>query len=157
MKILLITLLLFIALGAKAEWRPHRGFGFGRGRGPPWGYPQQNQININSEGIEWVCQNPKTNDIMIIASDDTPQQQPQQPQHPGRGPWWQWQSQPPGHQNHHQQQDGNHWTVITKDPTQEGTHNQFPKIPEIPNNNHQSETTPHYHGGEGLIDIRMGE
>lgn len=101
---------------------------------------------------------------MIIATDNTRRD------YPGREPW-QWQN-PPGHQGqnppgHHQH--GNQWTqpIITQqEPT--NTHNNnnnqlpplFPQTSETPNNNNnynddQSQTTPRYHGGEGMIDIRV--
>lgn len=101
---------------------------------------------------------------MIITTDNTRQQ------HPGRGPWWQWQNVPPGHQADHHRQ-GNQWTqpiiIVQQEPT--STNNNqlpplFPQTTETPNNNennynddNQPQTTPHYHGGEGLIDIRVAQ
>jgi len=47
--------------------------GPGNGRnynhGPRWGYPQQTaQNNIFTSDVEWVCQNSRTNDIVIYIS-----------------------------------------------------------------------------------------
>jgi hypothetical protein len=106
---------------------------------------------------------------MIIANDNAQQR------YPGRGPWWQWQNIPPGHQNHRHHQ-GNYWTqpiISVQQPTR-AYENQLPfttpQAPGINNNNDGSNnnnnndnsnskphTTPNYHGGEGLIDIRLGE
>lgn len=100
---------------------------------------------------------------MIIATDNTRRQ------HPGRGPWWQWQNVPPGHQADHHRH-GNQWTqpiIIVQEPT--STNNNqlpplFPQTTETPNNNNnnynddnQPQSTPSYHGGEGLIDIRIAQ
>lgn len=72
MRVLLIAVVLFVAVEAKANqgW-PYYGVGNGRGfnnpgRGP-WAYPhqQQNQNNIYGSDVEWVCRNPKTNDMVI--------------------------------------------------------------------------------------------
>jgi len=166
MKVLLAAVALLAAIEAEA----HPGWGFspdvqnGRrnnlGRGPPWGYPQrpqqmQNQNNgaFDADDVEWVCQNPKTNDIMIIASDDTQH-------HPGEGQWHQWQNVPPGHKHHHH---GNHWTqpiIIVQESDNNETPTSFPTTSEIPNNNNNNNDKqtqpPPYHGGEGSIDIRLG-
>jgi len=101
---------------------------------------------------------------MIIASDDTRHT----PQHyPNRGPW-QWHN-VPGHQTE------NHWTqpiIIIQEtpntdqtqtptsfpaPTTFPTPTPFPATTEIPNNDNNKQTqSPPYHGGEGSIDIRIG-
>ncbi|XP_029178468.1 probable basic-leucine zipper transcription factor J [Nylanderia fulva] len=174
MKALLIVVALLVAVEAQAHqgW-PYYGHSAGNGRGfnypgrGPWAYPQQqqNQNNIYGSDVEWVCQNPKTNDMMIIATDNTRRQ------HPGGGPWWQ--SQNPGHQgNRHQH--GNQWEqpiiVVEQEPTNSNTNNNrlpplFPQTSETPNNNNNNNnnnnqpqsTTPPYHGGEGMIDIRVAQ
>ncbi|GAB1863669.1 hypothetical protein CAJAP_04748 [Camponotus japonicus] len=170
MKVLLIVVVLLVAVEAHQGWPFYGpGVGYGRGNKPgrgPWAYPQQQnpQNNLFDSDVEWVCQNPKTNDIMIIATDNTRRD------YPGREPW-QWQN-PPGHQGqnrpgHHQH--GNQWTqpIITQQEpinTHNNNNNQlpplFPQTSETPNNNNnyndnQSQTTPRYHGGEGMIDIRV--
>ncbi|XP_011329344.1 GATA zinc finger domain-containing protein 10 isoform X2 [Ooceraea biroi] len=174
MKILLIAIASFVVIEATGGWEQYGpGVGSGRGnnvRGTSWGYPQQINQNAFGSDVEWVCQSPKTNDIMVIATDNTRQQ------YPGRGPWWQWQNVPPGHQNHHQP-SGNYWTqpiiIVQQEPTRtDGTRLPFttPQMPTTHNNNdgsnnnnnnnhnnHQPNTTPQYHGGEGIIDIRLGE
>lgn len=104
---------------------------------------------------------------MIIATDNTQQV------HPGRGPWWQGQNVPPGHQNQHHG-PGNFWTqpviIIQESTRTDGNHLPTPQTPITDNNNnsndgntnnnnnnnHQPNTTPQYHGGEGQIDIRIG-
>jgi len=105
---------------------------------------------------------------MIIAADNVQQQVVR-----GRGPWWQWQNIPPGHQNHHHHQ-GNYWTqpiISVQQPKIDKNQLLFttPQTPEINNNNddrnnnnnndnnNKPHTIPNYHGGEGLIDIRLGE
>jgi len=108
--------------------------------------------------------------MMIIAADNVQQQVVR-----GRGPWWQWQNVPPGHQNHHHHQ-GNYWTqpIISVQQPTKVDENQLPfttpQTSEINNNNddcnnnnnnnnnnNKPHTTPNYHGGEGSIDIRLGE
>ncbi|XP_011160272.2 uncharacterized protein LOC105196181 [Solenopsis invicta] len=173
MKILLVTVALLIAIEAEAHpsWQTYPDFQNGRGnnpgRGTPWAYSQQypqhaeNQNNGFSSDVEWVCQNPRTRDIMIIASDNT-RHTPQQ--YPGRGPWWQWHNVPPGHQMEHHHNHGNRWTqpIIIIQETPDSDKNQtpspLPTTPNIPNNNDRQTTTqsPVYHGGEGSIDIRVG-
>lgn len=79
MKILLVAVTLLVAIEIEA----HPGWGYpsypnypsypsfqdgtrnNRGRGPPWAPPRQieNPNGVNSE-VEWICQNPKTNDIV---------------------------------------------------------------------------------------------
>lgn len=100
---------------------------------------------------------------MIIASDDTRHT----PQHyPNRGPG-QWHN-VPGHQTENHSH-GNHWsqpiiiiqetpnTDQTQTPTSFPTLTPFPATTEIPNNNNDKQTqSPPYHGGEGSIDIRVG-
>ena len=110
---------------------------------------------------------------MIIATDNTRQEHP----NPGRGPWWQWQNVPPGHQtNHHQHGNNGHNRqtqpiIIVQEPTSTNDNKLpplFPQTPETPNNNNnnnnndnddnnQPQSTPPYHGGEGLIDIRIAQ
>jgi len=101
---------------------------------------------------------------MIITTDNIQQQ------YPARGPWWQRQNVPPGHQNH--QVSGNYWTqpiILVQQPIRTDENQPFttPQTPEIHNNNdggnkhnnndnNKPHTTPNYHGGEGLIDIRLG-
>jgi len=73
MKILLIVIVSFVIIEAKERWIQHHVPGNRRGnnydRGPPWGYPQQiQQNNILSSDVEWVCQNPRSNDIVIYTS-----------------------------------------------------------------------------------------
>lgn len=71
MKVLLIVIALLISVEAHQGW-PYNGPGIGNGRGNnpgrgPWAYQQQqNQNNIFISDIEWTCQNPKTNDIVIL-------------------------------------------------------------------------------------------
>ncbi|XP_011641845.1 uncharacterized protein LOC105430158 [Pogonomyrmex barbatus] len=166
MKALLFTVALFIVIEIEAYpgWvsypvQMERGNNGNPGRGPPWAYPQQMQIPNNgyASNVEWVCQSPKTKNIMIIASDDTQQQQSTVP---GRGPWWQWHNLPPGHQREHHQH-GNRWTqpIIIVQETGKTDNNQvsspLPTTTEIPNN--MQTQSPPYHGGEGSIDIRFGE
>lgn len=174
MKVLSIVVVLLVAVEAYQRW-PYYGPG-GNGRGNnhgrgPWAYPQQqSQNNMFGSDVEWVCQNPKTNDVMIIATDNTRRQIEE---HPSRGPW---QNVPPGHQeNHHQH--GNQWTqpiiIVQEEPTSTNDNRRqlpplFPQTSEIPretpnnnNNNYnddnQPQTTPRDHGGEGLIDIRIAQ
>lgn len=100
---------------------------------------------------------------MIIATDNTQRDYP-----PGRGPW-QWQN-PPRHQGQNPSgHNQHHWTqpiIIEQEPTSTNNNNNnqlpplFPQTSETPNNNNnnnndQSQTTPRYHGGEGLIDVRI--
>jgi len=92
---------------------------------------------------------------MIIAVDNT------QHHGPGKGPAWQWQNIPPGHRWHQQR---NFWPQPIVIVEERPDNNQIisPSTPVNNNNNdnnnngNQPQTTPHYHGGEGLIDIRMG-
>lgn len=101
---------------------------------------------------------------MIIATDNTRRD------YSGRGPW-QWQN-PSGHQADPHHQQGNQWTqpiIVQREPTNTNNNNNnqlpplFPQTSETPNNNNnnnnnhdnQPQTTPPYHGGEGLIDIRV--
>lgn len=112
---------------------------------------------------------------MIITADNMRQNS-------GRGPWWQRQNFPPGHQRH----NGN-WHYLPQEifiirpestgtdvgndgsqrplpfPTTPETHNNNNNnkpqtTPETYNNNNNNEpqTTPINIGGEGLIDIRIG-
>ncbi|XP_012232751.1 uncharacterized protein [Linepithema humile] len=157
MKMLLIAIALLVAVEAKAyQWATYgpniqTGRGNNPPRGPTW-MQQQNQNNIFGPDVEWVCQNPKTNDLMIIAADNT------QHRHPGRGPW---QNVPPGHQKHQQ-----YWPQPIIIVEERPDNNQISPSPPLDNNNNinnnnnnndnQPQTTPHYHGGEGLIDVRMG-
>ncbi|KAL0130819.1 hypothetical protein PUN28_002436 [Cardiocondyla obscurior] len=164
MKVLLIAVALLLVVEGKAypqatypifqnERGPYPG------RGSYWAPPQriENQNNgLGGSDVEWVCQNPRTNDIMIIASDDT-RHTPQH--HPGRVPWH---NVPPGHQHGHHPH-GNRWTqpiVIVQETYPNGDKSQTPPPPlpkptENPNNI-ERQTEPPYNKGEGVIDIRMG-
>lgn len=71
---------------------------------------------------------------------------------------------PPGHQRH--QQDGSYWTqpiIIVQQGTKDGNNEGDSQVtspntsPETNANDNQPQTTPQYHGGEGLIDIRFGK
>lgn len=73
MKILLVAVTLLVTIEGWAiaypGWATYPGFQNGRnnpGYGPPWAHPQrmENQNNGFSSDVEWVCQNPKTNDIV---------------------------------------------------------------------------------------------
>lgn len=73
MKALLMVVVLLVAVEAKAHqgW-PFYGPGVGNGRGNnpgrgSWTYPQQQQSqnNVFGSDVEWVCQNPKTNDMVM--------------------------------------------------------------------------------------------
>jgi len=72
MKILLVVVALLIVIEAEAYpgWPSYRGFQNARknnlGHGSSWAYPQwmENQNNGFSSNIEWICQNPRTNDIV---------------------------------------------------------------------------------------------
>jgi len=73
MKILLVIVVLLIAIEAEAYpgWPfYYPGFQNARrnnlGYGSSWAYPQwiKNQNNGFSSDIEWICQNPRTNDIV---------------------------------------------------------------------------------------------
>ncbi|XP_032663616.1 uncharacterized protein LOC116840679 [Odontomachus brunneus] len=182
MRILLVALAMLISVEARAQdWGNgfnNPGFGNGRGNnygyGPAWAYPvRQNYLQNIALGsnVEWVCRNSQTNDVMIIAVDNTQQTS-------NRGPW-QWQNLPL--YGHRHQQDGHHWTqpiiVIqqgTKDSNNEGSNqtpfptttigtyndnnnNQPTTTSGTHSNDDQPQTTPQYHGGEGLIDIRFGK
>jgi len=71
MKILLVIVVLLITIEAEAYpgW-PSPGFQNARrnnlGHGSSWAYPQwtENQNNGFSSDIEWICRNPRTNDIV---------------------------------------------------------------------------------------------
>ncbi|XP_018363191.1 PREDICTED: uncharacterized protein LOC108761258 isoform X1 [Trachymyrmex cornetzi] len=161
MKILLVAVALLIAIEIEAhsEWSPYPGFQDQRGNNPGrgWGYPQRiEQQNNKFTDIEWVCQNPKTNDMMIIASDDT-RHTPQQ--NSDRESWWQWHNVPPGHQWQHHQH-GNRWNkpiiIIQETPNTDNNYTPLPTTPETPNNVDEQTNSPPYHGGEGSIDIRVG-
>jgi hypothetical protein len=71
MKALLIVVVFsFVVIEADERWMQNYGPGNGRGRngnirGLPWEYPQQIANNIFTSDVEWVCQNPRTNDIVI--------------------------------------------------------------------------------------------
>lgn len=68
MKILLSVVVLLVAVEAHQGWSFY-GPGVGRGNKPgrgPWAYPQQQTANnLFDSDVEWVCQNPKTNDIVM--------------------------------------------------------------------------------------------
>lgn len=75
MKILLVVAVaLLVAIEGWAVaypgWGTYPSFQNGRGNnpghGPPWAHPQwmENQNNGFSSDVEWVCQNPRTNDIV---------------------------------------------------------------------------------------------
>ncbi|KYN04088.1 PREDICTED: uncharacterized protein LOC108772777 [Cyphomyrmex costatus] len=156
MKILLIAVALLIAIETEAYpgWSGYPGFQNGRGNNPGQGWGHQQRIE-QQNNIEWVCKNPRTNDIMIIASDETRHI----PQH-NQESWWQWQNVPPGHQWQHHQQ-GNQWNkpiiIIQETPNTDTNHISSPlPTTEIPNNNNEQTNSPPYHGGEGIIDIRAG-
>lgn len=91
---------------------------------------------------------------MIIASNNIQQT-------PNRGPWLHWQNYLP---NHHRHPQVYHWTqpIIAVQGTEDGDNEKGNQIsssntsPETHNNDNQPQTTPQYHGGEGLIDIRIG-
>lgn len=74
MKILPIAIALLVAVKAETfQWKPYgalpniqHGRGNNPPRGPSWLHSQQqNQNNMLSPDIEWVCQNPKTNDMVM--------------------------------------------------------------------------------------------
>lgn len=87
---------------------------------------------------------------MIIATDNT------QDQHPGRGPWKPWQNIPPGLQKHQQNRLPQSIIIVEERPNDNQISPSIPLNNNIYNDNQPQTTTPHYHGGEGLIDIRMG-
>ncbi|XP_011877181.1 PREDICTED: uncharacterized protein LOC105567168 [Vollenhovia emeryi] len=164
MKILVFVVASLIAIAGWTEARPGwerfpgPGYQDGRGNYPnrgPWQYPQRVENNGFSSDVEWVCQNPRTNDIMIIASDDT-RHTPQQ--YPDRRPW-QWHNVSPGQHHSH----GNHGTqpiiVVEEIPSTDKSRIPPPLTPTtgIPINNDKPTQSPPYHGGEGNIDIRLGE
>lgn len=73
MKILLIAVTLLVVIEVKA----HPGWAYPNfqdgtrnnpGRGPPWTVPQrmENPNNRFNSDVEWVCRNPRTNDIVCI-------------------------------------------------------------------------------------------
>lgn len=73
MKILLVAVALLLAIEGWAEahsgWGTYPGSQNTRGNNPghgSWTYPQpmRNQNNGFSSDVEWVCQNPRTNDIV---------------------------------------------------------------------------------------------
>lgn len=75
MKILLVTVMIFVNIDAKAEnWDDvfNSVFGSGRGnshgQGPPWVNPLRPDYLQNialSSNVEWVCRNSKTNDMVM--------------------------------------------------------------------------------------------
>lgn len=68
MKILLIAIALFVAVEAKAyQWAYGPNIQSGRGNNPPRGpsWMQQQNQNIFGPEVEWVCQSPKTNDMVM--------------------------------------------------------------------------------------------
>lgn len=73
MKILLVAVALLVTIERWSEahpgWETYPGSQNTRGNNPgygPWTYPQpmRNQNNGFSSDVEWVCQNPRTNDIV---------------------------------------------------------------------------------------------
>lgn len=70
MKVLLVVVALLIAIEAQGWQFNGPGVGNGRGNNPgrgPWAsQQQQSQNNILVSDVEWMCQNPKTNDIVIL-------------------------------------------------------------------------------------------
>ncbi|XP_011053898.1 PREDICTED: uncharacterized protein LOC105145787 isoform X2 [Acromyrmex echinatior] len=162
MKILLVAVasLVVIEIEAHPGWSTYPGFQDRRGNNPGhgWGYPQriEQQNNKLNTDIEWVCQNPRTNDIMIIASDNT-RHTPQQ--NSDRESWWQWHNVPPGHQWQHHQH-GNRWNkpiiIIQETPNTDNNYTPLPTTSKTPNNVDEQTNSPPYHGGEGSIDIRGG-
>ncbi|XP_018313042.1 uncharacterized protein [Mycetomoellerius zeteki] len=160
MKILLAAVALLVAIETEAHpgWSTYPDFQDQRGNNPGrgWGPPRiEQQNNRFTSDIEWVCQNPKTNDIMIIASDDTRHI----PQQNSNRESWQWHNVPPGHQWQHHQH-GNHWTkpiiIIQETPNTDKNYTPLPTTSETHNNVDEQTNSPPYHGGEGSIDIRLG-
>ncbi|XP_011701626.1 PREDICTED: uncharacterized protein LOC105458197 [Wasmannia auropunctata] len=178
MKILLVAVALLVAIETEAHsgwWNQER-----RGNNYPghtWDQnPQrmENQNNGFSSDVEWVCQNPRTHDMMIIAADDT-RRTPQQ----NDRVWWQNQWNGNGdtipHRPHREHQHGNPWNqpiIIIQEvpntddknqpfPTTPGNRLPFSTTPKTPNNNNNNNNgqteSPPYNGGEGLIDIRVGD
>lgn len=80
MKRLLVAVILLVASEGWTEAQPgwttypssQNARGNHPGRGPPWAYPQsmENQNNGFSSDVEWVCQNPRTKDIVCIYNND---------------------------------------------------------------------------------------
>lgn len=71
MKIPLIVVILLVAVEAHQGWSyGPGGVGYGRGNKPgrgPWAYPQQQSSNnLFDSDVQWVCQNPKTNDLVML-------------------------------------------------------------------------------------------
>jgi len=70
MKILLVVVLIAIEAETYPGWPSYPGFQNARrnnlGHGSSWAYPQwtENQNNGFNSNIEWICRNPRTNDIV---------------------------------------------------------------------------------------------
>ncbi|XP_033340365.1 uncharacterized protein LOC117228626 [Megalopta genalis] len=102
-----------------------------------WYQQTSNMNSIDLSKAEWVCQNPITKDTMIIISANTQPSETGQGQNPGEGPNIN------ENNNHGNPNDGN----LNND-----------------KHNHNVNTTPQSdtnepsrsHGGEGLIDVRLG-
>ncbi|KAK2585537.1 hypothetical protein KPH14_010179 [Odynerus spinipes] len=151
-----IILLSLIVLGANAGfWRrheyPNQQWSFPQGRSHYWGndktlhyhhgFPQwylqqgHSQLNIDIDKslaeAEWICRSPKTADILIVASHTEDQSQRPIAE-----------SMPNFKQEQNQDTPSQHYT-------------QFPSIQTTTENAKPSEMSTH--GGEGIIDVRIGE
>lgn len=93
--------------------------------------------SIDLSKAEWVCQNPTTKDTMIIISDSTITTQTGEGQNPGKGP--------------NINQNNNHGNPNDENFNNGGRNHHVTTTPQSDAN----ESTQQ-HGGEGLIDIRLG-
>ncbi|KZC08242.1 PREDICTED: diacylglycerol kinase A-like [Dufourea novaeangliae] len=116
------------------------------GKQGPQNWPQQqqqpsqsNMLYVNS--AEWVCQNPKTGDMMIITAVDGEQSQTGERPNPSVVP------NANGNNNQGNSNNGNSNNAKASN----GNNNNVKPTPQY----HVTEP-PLEHGGEGLIDIRLG-
>lgn len=185
MKNILAILFLFVTVKAHvwpehnshAQSRPpafpmNLGYNYGRPHNHfhnfNWHQRRNDFMEPSYNNADWVCRNPKTGDMMIITSDNS-MDRPTSGQHWHANPYDQSQHYPTGQTEHYP------WT--NRNPNENPNENpiQNPNGPEENNhnldnvnidvtvpttigdtNNNDNEATK-YHGGEGLIDVRIGE
>lgn len=119
--------------GRPFHWRHDRNF-YHPHRFPYW-YPQQSQQQEDMEiekslaEAEWICRNPKTGDVLIVAPqtvDETKKPFDESTRSPEQ-----------------EQVQDTSYPVNTK-------------YPSVQTTTENSQTDTPYHGGEGLIDARFG-